>query len=371
KYLSDLAIPQKELEHLVRVRSGSPDFLRGSIHRRFYNAIYLFSNAGKEGIRSAIEAAREDPASYAFKTVKYDLVPKLLMYTTGVLGAVLAALGIETDDETDEKIQELKLIMDRIPDRDKENYITIPLGLTDTGKAVYFIIPHDFQGQVIGGLFWDVLNAKKPADIQNLLDYMGGGMPYSSLNPLLGESLKWWRFLTNKNPYNSWTGRNVISDDAFAAAGENPKYAIEEMLKDTWNSMGGSVVHRFKSDKYSEIESELEKILKIPVASGFFRRFVRVSNWGEREKYREAAKGVRAKKAIKRIEFKMVLKKVIVGDKLTPEDRQIILNNIDWLITKTGKPTQNLIKYISKGSTNAFVAEYMSAMSNDEKIAIM
>ena len=47
---------------------------------------------------------------------------------------------------------------------------------------------------------WDALNARKVEDLTSILDYMGGGMPYSSLNPWLGLASDWWQYGTGKKP---------------------------------------------------------------------------------------------------------------------------------------------------------------------------
>ena len=68
------------------------------------NIIPSFSSQmpGFQGISAAYEAAAENPASYAWKTAKYDVAPKLLMYmaATGLMGSGL------------------KKVMDRIPERE-------------------------------------------------------------------------------------------------------------------------------------------------------------------------------------------------------------------------------------------------------------
>lgn len=346
KYLKEQGkVGPKELGHLVRSRAGSPDFLRGGSHRRTYNTMFFFSNAGIGGVRAAAEAAVESPAGYAWKTVKYDLIPKLFMYLAGI-----GLLG-----------NEVKQIMDRIPNRDKEHYITIPVGLTENGKAVYIVMPHDFQGQVVAGLAWDVLNTHKVEDMAGLVDYLGEGVPYSSLNPWIGVGVDAWQYATGKNPYNEWSGREVIPEQIFEASGTR---SHKEFMKHVWNSLGGSVVHRFKHDDVNKIKNELEKIYDVPIAEGFVRRFVRVSDWGLREELREAKQDVRSERAENNLRVKDALIKIVNEEPLDEDDIAVLVENANRLDDK-------VVALLIRKQGRALVSEYMTARSNAEKAAVL
>jgi hypothetical protein len=336
---------EKEIAHIVRTRGGSPDFLRGGLHRRAYNSLLLFSNAGIQGVRGAAEAAVEHPSAYAWKTFKQDLAPKILMYLAGI-----GALGLG-----------VKKIMDRIPDRDKTNYITIPLGLTETGKATYFVMPHDFQGQVIAGLFWKALNAKSKEDAFDMMGYIGGEMPYSNLNPMITLGVDLWQYATGTNPYNEWAGRHVIPEQVFLAKDDR---ARKEMLRHVWNSMGGTTVYRFKRDDIQGIKSELEEIFDYPITEPFARRFVRVSDWGLREQLKEAKNEVRQERAGQLLDVKDALKKLIMEEDLTTEEMALIVTNPDVV-------EHNILPFIGRRYGNAFVEEFLSAQTTEEKIAVM
>jgi len=269
---------EERLRNLVISRAGSPDFWAGGVRRRTMNVMYLFSNAGIRGVIAAFEAAKENPASYALKTIGYDLLPKILMYM-----AQIGAIGIG-----------VKHIMDRIPNRDKQNYIIIPLGLTQSDKAVYFVIPHDFQGQIAAGLFWNALQTRKLEDTKVIFDYMQGQLPYSGLNPILGVGADLLQYLSGKNPYDEWTGRSIIPPQVFEAGGMR---SHKTFLKYAWNSLGGSTVYKFKNEDLQTIKGSLEKIYGIPLAEPFLRRFLRVSDWGMEEELRKVAKEVGQKRA--------------------------------------------------------------------------
>ena len=227
------------------------------------------------------------------------------------IGKALVNLGAIPDDG-EEKLDELAMCMERIPNKDKEMYLCIPLGLTENGKAVYMAFPHDFQGQVIGGIIWDAYNMDQKKDLQTLIDFMSGSVPYAQVNPLIGEVAKWSMFWSGKNPQNRWSGRQVVGMDAWDARDETKKYAYIDMLKDTWNTLGGTIVHRF-SNNVEYNKSEIEKIVGFPVTSNFIRRFVRVSGWGYNEELREAGDLPTAPAAVNRIELKKALSNFLNG----------------------------------------------------------
>jgi len=279
KFLKEnTSLPDKTISHLIRKRAGSPDFWEKGGLDFLYNNLFWFSNAGKEGIRAALEAAKENPKAYVWKTTKYDILPKLLM-----LAASAGLLG-----------KTIKDVMDNIPERDKGNYLTIPVGLTSDNKTVYFVMPHDFQGQVVGGMLWKAMRLGKAGDIGGIIDYMSGGLPYTGINPLLGLATDWQQYTTGKNPYDPFRGKYVIPETMFEAGG---KEAIEEMLKYSSNQLGGGIVYRFKGRNIEEVKSELEKILGLPVVGNFLNRFIRVSDAGRADELRHISEVVRTERA--------------------------------------------------------------------------
>ena len=268
----------KKIAHAVRKLAGSPDFWEKGGLDSLYNNFFWYSNAGKEGMRSAIEAAKEDPKGYAWKTIKYDVLPKVAMWLAG-----LGLFGIAA-----------KALMDNIPERDKENYLCIPIGETEDKKTVYLIQPHDFQGQVIAGLLYKSLRMNKTNDLAGIFDYMAGGLPYTGVNPILGATKDWVQFMSGRNPYNPFTGKYVMPETVFQAGG---KETIEEMLKYTSNQLGGGIIYRFKGRNQAEVKSEIEKILGLPVAGNFLSRFVRVSDQGRSDELRVVAEQTRTQRA--------------------------------------------------------------------------
>jgi len=330
--------------HLVRARAGTPDLLEGGIRTRTFNTLFVFSNAGIQGMRAAIESAKESPLSYAWKTAKYDILPKTIMQIAklGFLGT-----GVAT-------------IMSKIPDRDMENYVVVPLGLSVSGKAVYFIKPHDFQGQLVGGIFYNVMNSRKLEDYQSLLDFANGQMPYSSLNPWIQVGIDWLYYMTGKNPYDAWKGSYVLPEKMYEAGG---KGALIAMLKHTSNSMGGSSIYRFRGDNPQAIKGELEKIYKVPFLEPALSRFIRVSDYGIQEKAKEDIKKVRKDRAIQYYKNKSILLRLMEGEELTPED-------ISTLSESVSIDNQLMSLLVAKHGS-ALGRALFHARSTEERVAII
>jgi len=301
----------KEIGHMVRSLTGSPDFFRKGHLSPLYNNIYLFSNAGKEGWRASIEAAKQDPLSYTWKTVKYDLLPKLLMF--GAAAGWASKLS-----------PEIKTMYDNIPEHDKSNYICIPLGLTSTDRTIYMVIPHDFMGQSIAGAFWKLLNTRTTQDTQEVFDFVTGGMPYSSINPVISTFFNTGKYIAGRNPYDSWNNRNVIPESVFTEGGMR---SHKEYAKHLWNTLGGSVAYRFKHDTVEGAMSEFEKLYKLPVAGVGLRRFIRVSDRGIGEIARKESKIERRERAKVTNESKDALYKILDKKKLTEKDMLALVKN--------------------------------------------
>ncbi|MFQ5454146.1 MAG: hypothetical protein ACE5D6_08170, partial [Candidatus Zixiibacteriota bacterium] len=239
---------------------------------RFYNNLLLFSNAGKEGWRSSFEALGENKKEFTWKTIKYDMIPKLMMWTAEIGG--ITALGIWLHDDGIRKFGEwLEDMFKRIPEHDK----TIPLGFTKNNKAVYIVMPHDFTGQVMAGVLRKILIQNKTKDIAGLVDFAAGGLPYESLSPPISIALDWYNYVRGKNPNDPWMNRPMIEETKWKAGG---LIRFSEMMKQTWNRYGGRRFYTFPYDDLDRIKSDLEKVFNKPGASDIIRRFIRVSDRG-------------------------------------------------------------------------------------------
>lgn len=293
KMLKEEGITGKELAHKTRTRVGSPDFYRRGSAFNFYNNLFLFSNAGKEGARSSFEAAQENKSAFAYKMFKYNVMPKMIAWSVRS-GAFLAVVAALTDDDDDFLLwaKQLTKWMKMIPDHDMTNYMCVPLGEDANGKAVYLTMPNDFTGQIAAGITYRVLDGLRGGmDLTSLFDYVSGEMPYSSLSPPIQMAVSALQYASGMNPYDNWMGRGMIDDVSYRAGGKDSFLAF---MKQSWNRYGGSYIFRFPYDDLDKIKSSVEKLTSLPVLGGVMRRIVRVSDRGLYEEdlksYREDEK---------------------------------------------------------------------------------
>jgi hypothetical protein len=285
KYLSEKGAPERETAHVVRGMVATPDIYRRGSLNNITNSVFLFSNVGKEGFRSSWEAAKTNPGEYAWKTAKYNIVPKMIYAAAkyGLMGAALAG------------------ICAKVSEYDEENYNIVPLYLKENGKAVYLTIPQSYTGQVVSGLMWNIFEGKLTGK-GGALNYGTTNQPYS-LNPYLSVASDLVTYyLKGQNPYDSFRGRSVMTDQEYAAGGLP---ANKAMGRNTWNELGGSTLYRMKGGMQIDkaTETAFEKSLKLPPLN-VLGKFLKVSNAGEKESYREIKQDVVKEEARRQLTVK-------------------------------------------------------------------
>jgi hypothetical protein len=367
RMLKDLgAYSGEEAAHIVRSRLGSPNFRDAGLLSDIYNNIVLYSNAGIRGMDASWESAKggwekwdkKARNAYAWKTMKYDILPKILMY-----GAGLGLLG-----------PYMKKLYDGIPDKDKQNYACIPLGFTQNGKTVYIPIPSDFAGQLIGGILWRVLKFRNPKDISSIMDYTMGSIPYTGFNPVIGFGYDLSQYVTDKTVYDSWADRELFTKNEKDAG---IKYTLPKFAKHEWNKLGGGMLYRFPSSDRPHVLSDLEKITKVPFAGPLMSRVVRISNRGIMDSINEAIKdsGVRKQRAAENIEAEDAIFTAFTRGE-NPDPVKIYGTLVQEGKIRTGHPTYSdfLEKYKRVGlmqQDEQFMNAYLNAESKEEKAVII
>lgn len=345
KYLKEKFpdMPGEEIEHLVRVRGGSPDFLRLGRGYPIYNNLLMFSNAMKEGYRGDYEAFAESPGEFMWKKAKYCYLPKLLMYagSIGLLGA-----GIKT-------------IYDGASEYDKTNYIIIPLGITESGKSVYHRIPLDETSRFMGGLVWKMLSRDTKKMTTGLFDYMAGQAP--TIHPAVDMLVASVQYASGLNPYDHFRGRYAIPEQVFEAGGERSHEAFVKWLA---NKAGATMVYKFKTDDVDAIKTELEEVLGYPFVSNIAGRFIKVTNQGVRETLREMKFDIRAANTREILDAKDALAKWTRGEPLDDEDIAAILAKPDII-------DRNMMVNLARKYGMVYLEEFMTATSNEEKVAVL
>ncbi|MCK4265412.1 hypothetical protein KAW80_03580, partial [Candidatus Babeliales bacterium] len=254
----------KELYYNLRNYTGTPNWKTKGTATYITNEVFIFSNIMKEGIKSEIQIATNPTtrSGYWWKSAKYDLLPKFLMF--------LAAAGAFGDDLED--------LYAKMSEYDKTNYITIPIGNKD-GKAVYVRIPHDEQGRIFASILWKTLNAMKTGNIngfQQIFAIGAGQLP--TVTPVITILGSWGQFLSGKNPYDSFRGRTLIDDTTFSAGGTP---ALKKMVKWTVNSFG---LTQFTT--YDPVRNDtMENIMQV---TPILNRMIKISDYGITEESNKA-----------------------------------------------------------------------------------
>lgn len=367
--LSDKMEP-KELANFIREKGGSPDFLRRGFSTSVTNPIFLFSNAMIQGTVSDYDTATNPKtrSGYWFKTFFTDILPKLLMKA-----AVLGLFG-----------SSVKYFYDNISDYDKTNYNPIPLGIDENGKSVYFPMVSDQTGAWIGGMIWKMLNLTEGKTLEEGLKGMfayGVSHITPSLSPAITAASTTMQFLQGQNPYDTFRGREIIPDDEFKAGGI---YALVPFLKYQFQSVGGSILFGASVLENSPKgnTSVLENVINAPIVSNVLRRLVRVSNYGQSELNRAAAKEEARKQAIQRIEDKNLVDDAVRsviqnGSDKNETQRELVKRMLE--ISGKSPDTESRVKRVQnqfnlaviKGNNDPNITSLMYAATNGEKAAIL
>lgn len=345
KYFPDM--PQDFRAHLVRSRGGSPDFLRKGRAYPIYNNILLFSNAMKEGYRGDYRAFADSPGEFMWKKAKYIYLPKILMY-----GAAIGLLG-----------PEIKRIFDGATEYDKTNYIIIPLGLTESGKSVYFRVPVDETSRFMGGILWKILNHKELGFrdyATGLFDYMAGQAP--TYNPAIEVVLTMLTYASGRNPYNWFTGKYAIPETVFGAQDKRAHIAMAKYIA---NQMGASIFYRFKHDDVGQVKGQLEKITGWPFMSNIVGRFVKVSDYGLIQEADRVIKEVKVEEFRERLDARDAMAKLLRGDE------PITLEDIEAIQKHPGIIDRNLMKALARKYGHIYLEMFYRAQTNREKIAVL
>lgn len=280
----------REMRSFVRKYVGSPDFLAGGQFKPYMNEVFLFSNAIFQGIRSDYEIATQPTTrgAYWLKTAQSELLPKMLMLmaTAGLFG------------------EYLKELFGKVSEYDKTNYTIIPLGTDQNGKTIYFRMPSDETGRLIGGAFWKLGNAlsepEKLAELTtytDMLSYAGGQVP--SVTPVVTAGFNLMQFVAGENPYDFFRQRPVLTDDQQEAGGmERTKPFVTFMFQ----QLGGNVfVKLYTNETVPKNPSLSEKIASLPVVGNIAGRFIKASNYGEVEAIRKVTDEVKQGQAQERL----------------------------------------------------------------------
>lgn len=290
-------MPEWRKRELVRTRGGSPDFLsKGRWARVVELGLGLmFYNAWKEGARSTYRAMAENPRGFWSKFAA----------TAGAAGAVMWALeaGLVGDDE-----EELRDMLRSIPERDKLRGLVLPLGWNDKAakKVLYLVLPfpesirwaHALQRKA---LQTSAGNSARKEGLGSVVNYQGQDLP--GQNPWITSTSEIYDYYVKGiNPYDEFTGRGALDQtrvDAEQAGGE--------LAKRTISNVTGGIAYRYRPERPGEKFTTMEEFLKAPVVSNLLGRWLRVSNRGLDELYRQSTeKDVREQASLRLVGEEMI-----------------------------------------------------------------
>lgn len=282
-----LTMAQKDY---LRRYIGSPDFLMRGEWTANTNNIFLFSNAIVQGIRADIQIAKDPTTRSGFwwKTAQIAILPKILMFA--------AAAGLFGDWLED--------LFGKATEYDKANYIIVPMGIDENGKAIYFRVPMDETSRFITAFVWKMMNFKDVVTgeqtigkaVGDIVSLWGGQLP--AVTAAITIPVDTFKFASGQNIYDEFRQRNVISDKEMEAGGW---YKAKPFLKYIVNQAGGNIFIRLDyGDKFDQ--TPLEKVMRVPILSNIIGRFVKVTDYGEAEKMKSSLSKIKQGSAAQSIE---------------------------------------------------------------------
>lgn len=364
----------------IRERVGSPDFLAGGTWKPVTNELLLFSNAITQAWRSDLATATEPAtrAGYWWKTAKVTLLPKLLMFA--------ALVGLWPGDE--EEGRDLQRLMQGASEYDRTNYIIVPLGRDANGNVVYFRLPQDDSGRLVGGLFWKALQLSRGETdslrrVMDVVDYTAGQVP--SVSPVFEGLSTTAQFLSGRNPYDAFRGRAVFTEDEWRARDWR---TLKKFLGWEFQQLGGGIVWKFyPGESRPTRRTTGQKILDLPVVSNIVGRFLRVTNYGELEAMREASADVSREEARRRLNEREAVNEAIRRIVERPEGaRQPSPGEVTSLAVRMAQDLypdrreaadrrpylqRKLRMGLSRGEADPLTDAVLGASSNDQRLAVL
>jgi hypothetical protein len=350
----------QEIFHVVRSRIGTPDFKRQGTGQIITNNLFMFSNVNKEGLRSAVESFNEDRAAYVWKTVLYNILPKL----------VLAAASAQ--------IPWVKEVVNGLTDYQKDHYTVIPiprrlvpgLGAMD---SFAFLIPEDYEGQLAGALVNKIARGEF-GGTKGAINEASQLVPYR-WHPAISVGADLLEYYVNgMNPVDDFRGSHILPDSIYKAGGFD---AHKEMGKYVWNNLGMRMFYNAKQGELDPELAPLKEALQFPVLN-WLSAIATVTNRGHAERYRRIIEPIRKEYARKAVESegrikghinlmgydvprtaKVELYKALKQEDLLPPDQDV----------NAFEKRYNRIKNKGRDDQRIVLLEY--AVTNEEKAALL
>lgn len=346
--------------YIVRNYVGTPNYMDGGTQKQVDNNVFVFSNVMAQALRTDLELATDPKtrSGYMMRTLMIDILPKIAM--------LAVAAGLFGDDLKDQ--------MEKATEYDKTNYLIIPMGTRENGKANYFRIPQDETGRLLSAMVWKIgsfLNGdlKKPEQVLSL----GAGF-IPSVTPIWTVAEGWLNYAQGRNPYDSYRGRLVIDDTTWTAGGLP---VFEKMVKWTTNEVGLSQFTTYSD----ETDTTFDYFLK---GTPIINRMIKSTDYGLKEKEKELEKKIDSEKAQNTLKEREILREYTEKGKkaTTDEERKAIRKEFYHTIigeppydsTEKAKRTRLKAKFdiaVVRGEVSREMDQLIDADTNDYKVALL
>lgn len=289
----------------ARELGGTPDPFGGGIEASGINKLFLFGRAHINGMRGLYSMFKDDPKSFSMQYFYRKVMPRLLV-SSAVMGPLIGAMFGKEEEDIYRKF------LDKMPSFDKLSKFNIPLGfiddkghfrgfdvkaedITQNWKASYLAMPMSRDlvtaDTLMNPIFENIENyinngsisAKRIA--QSVTNAFGSSFT-GQFAPGIMSATRMSQFISGGNPHDYYRNRGIFPKD------------VEEsgtLLDKTYRYLVWSLnqtspgIFSFNPDKQSSTEPSTpwDYISSTPVAGATIRAFVRQSNYGDLEKYKE------------------------------------------------------------------------------------
>jgi hypothetical protein len=252
----------REAAYMSRLHVGTPDgSISGFLSNRL-NRTFMFTKMTMNAWMSDFELVRNPytRAGFVARSMLTTIIPRTLQFMAakGML-TVLASAAFGDDDQKTQYFRDVENEFADIPSYDLSNYQIVPLGLIsnnighfkgEQGKSMrrYLRFATDQNittaaasvqraiGAIADGRSWDA--------VREIASQSYGDLP--GMTPLLDASWSWMEYLFNqKNPYDNFRNKNVISDQAMQASqglagpakNELARWTLEKLLGTTYQTL--------------------------------------------------------------------------------------------------------------------------------------
>lgn len=289
----------------ARELGGTPDPFGGGVEASALNKLFLFGRAHINGMRGLYSMLKSDPASFSSQYLYRRAMPRILM-SSALMGPLIGAMFGDEDEQVYRKF------LDKVPSFDKLSKLAIPFGFVDdkghfrgfdvkadeinqNWKASYLALPvsrdlvtadtlmtpffKNIEDYAETGAF--SLKRIAKSVIESFSSAVGG-----QFAPGVTAAVHAGQLAGGGNPYDYYRNRGILPKDV-EEAGTFMDKTYRYLVWSLNQSAPG--IFSFNTDKQSSTEPSTpwDYLVSTPLAGSTIKAFVRQSNYGDLEKYKE------------------------------------------------------------------------------------